>query len=78
MITIKCGKSFYNTTNIDSEATFKINDDASLTEVFLAIVKATQFEGYSIDSWLNIINEMKNEIDKEYSILDFLTDSVYD
>jgi hypothetical protein len=78
MITIKCGKSSYNTTNIDSEAIFTINDDANLTEVFLAIVKASQFEGYSLDSWLNIINEMKNEIDKEYSILDFLTDSIYD
>lgn len=78
MITIKCGKSSYNTTNIDLEAIFKVNDDASLTEVFLAIVKATQFEGYSLESWFNIINEMKDEIDKEYSILDFLTDSVYD
>ena len=78
MITIKCGNNAYNTTNINSQATFQVNDDASLTEVFLAIVKATQFEGYSLQSWFNIINEMKDEIDDEYSILDFLTDSVYD
>jgi len=78
MITIKCGRNPYNTTNVSSKAVFKINNDASLTEIFLAIVEATQFEGYSVDSWLNIINKMKDEIDEEYSILDFLTDLVYE
>lgn len=78
MITIKCGRDPYNTINVSSKAVFKINDDASLAEIFLAIVEATQFEGYSVDSWLNIIDKMKDKISEEYSVLDFLTDLVYD
>jgi len=78
MITIKCGRNPYNTINVSSKAVFKINDDASLAEIFLAIVEATQFESYSVDSWLNIIDKMKDKISEEYSVLDFLTDLVYE
>ena len=78
MITIKCRRNPHNTINVSSKAVFKIDDDASLTEIFLAVVEVTQFEGYSVDSWLNIIDKMKDKVDKEYSILDFLTDLVYE
>lgn len=76
MITIKCGRNPYNTINVSTKAVFKIDDDASLAEIFLAVVEVTQFEGYSVDSWLNIIDKMKDKVNKEYSILDFLTDSI--
>jgi hypothetical protein len=80
MIIIKCGNHDYNTTNINFEATINCNDDANITEVFYAIVKATLFEGYSIDSWTRLIKEMNDSndgIDDNYSVLDFLTDSIY-
>ncbi len=80
MITILCGQSKLGTENINCNATFDINDEANLTEAFYAFVKATEFEGYSLTSWKNLIEEISNPetgIDDNFNILDFLDNKIY-
>lgn len=81
MITIKCGQSSYNETNVDVDATITINDDASATEVLYAIVKAMKIEGYSVKSIDNIIKKIASNLDDDYNIYntyDILSDMIYD
>lgn len=76
MITIMCK---HPDENCNSMATFRCNDNATLTQALYAFVKATQFEGYSMQTWENIIEKLAdpiNGIDDSYSILDYLENAL--
>lgn len=77
MITIKCGQSSYNETNVNVDATIVINDDATATEVLYAIVKAMRIEGYSVKSVDNIIKDIAPDLDDDYNTYDALSDMIY-
>ena len=76
MITIECA---HPCNNIIATATFTCNSATTLTQALYAFVKATQFEGYSMKSWEDIIKKLADPmdgIDDNYSILDYLEDTV--
>lgn len=76
MIAIDC-EHLWN--NVYECARITCADDATLTQALYAFVKATQFEGYSMKSWENIIEKLAdpiNGIDDDYSILDYLEDAI--
>lgn len=76
MIVIVCD---YSNENCNSTATFRCNNDATLTQALYAFVKATQFEGYSMKSWEYLIKKLADPmdgIDDNYSILDYLGDTL--
>ena len=76
MIVIDCGHCW---NNVYEGASIVCDSNGNLTEAFYAFVKATQFEGYSMKSWENIIKKLADPIDgidDNYSILDYLEDAI--
>lgn len=76
MITINC-EHYWHNNNVFESAKITCPSEANLTEAFYAFVKATQFEGYSMKSWENIIKKLADPmdgIDDNYLILDYLND----
>jgi hypothetical protein len=76
MITIDCE---YLWNNVYESAKITCPNDANLTQALYAFVKATQFEGYSMKSWEYLIKKLADPIDgidDNYSILDYLEDTL--
>ena len=77
MIVIEC-EHLWN--NVYEGARITCTDDATLTQALYAFVKATRFEGYSMKSWENLIKKLADPmdgIDDNYSILDYLEDTLH-
>ena len=53
---------------------FRVKNHDRLSEVFSDFVEFTRMIGFSEKSWSNLISEISQECDENYSIFDFAAD----